>query len=247
MGGLIVTAQEPRQSWTRAVPRSLLASLAILAVAAVAAACGGQTAPEGSGAAPAASSLAPVATGVTACAGDAPAGDVAAAGALIDAANLADAATITLIQAIRFTPAGTLAACRHLAAGVTGDALWAAAWVYGTGGTDPDPLLALLGSDDPTIRAIAGAGLASLGRVEGLDALAGLVSVDAGLRGSLPPVSVSAFSAATLADVTNGAVGDVSTSTPEERTDSAAAWRSWLDGTRSRLSFDADQRLWLAR
>ena len=227
--------------------RPLFVSLAIVALAAVAAACGGQTAPEGSGAAPAASTPAAGATGATVCAGDAPAGDVATAVTLIDAANLADAATIIPIQAIRFTPAGTLAACRRLEDGVTGDALWAAAWVYGTSGTDPDPLLALLGRDDPTIRTIAGAGLASLGRVEGLDALAALVAVDAGLRGSLPPVSVSAFAAATLAGVTDGAVGEVSTSTSEDRTDSAAAWRSWLDGTRSRLSFDADQRLWLAR
>jgi hypothetical protein len=119
--------------------------------------------------------------------------------------------------------------------------------VYATGGTDPDPLLALLGNDDPTIRAIAGAGLASLGRAEGLDALAALIAVDAGLRGSLPPVSVSAFSAATLAGVTDGAVGDASTRTPEERTSSAAAWQSWLDGNRSRLSFDAEQRRWLVR
>lgn len=179
-----------------------------------------------------------------ACAGDAPAEDVASAVALIDGANLGDNATITPIQAIRFTPAGTLAACKRLGEGVGGDALWAAAWVYATGGTDPAPLLALLANDEPTIRAIAAGGLVSLGHLEGLDALVELISVAAGLRGSLPPVTVARYAAVTLSRVTEGAVGDVSTSTSEERAAASIAWQQWLDANRSRLQFDTDQRLW---
>ena len=226
------------------------AILAIAALAALAVACGDRTAPEGSAAgsaAPSQASGASIGPASGACAGDAAAEEVAAAVALIDGANLAEASTISTIEGIRFTPAGALAACRRLAEGADGDALWAAAWVYATGGTDPAPLLPLLANDDATIRAIAGAGVASMGRAEGLDALAGLISVDAGLRGSDPPVTVARYAAYTLSGLVDraaDAVGDVSTGTPEERSAAAAAWTSWLDANRARVTFDPEQNAW---
>ena len=227
--------------------RLFLAILATAALAALAAACGDATTPAGSNPASASASQASgpsTAPGSGACSGDAPAEDVAAAVGLIDGANLDEASTISPIQNIRFTPAGTLAACRRLAEGVSGDALWAAAWVYATGGTDPAPLLPLLANDDPTIRSIAGAGVASMGRPEGLDALAELISVDVGLRGSRPPVTVPRYAAAILARLIESGVGDVSTGSPEERVAAKAAWTSWLETNRSRLTFDAEQLGW---
>ncbi|HYN69988.1 MAG TPA: hypothetical protein VEX41_07250 [Candidatus Eisenbacteria bacterium] len=238
---------------SRAVSRPFLATLAFAALAALLAACGSSPTPVSSGSASASSTNAPGSTGGTgafACPGDAPAEDVAAAAGLIDAANLAENGTISPIQAIRFTPAGTLAACRRLSDGVGGDALWAAAWVYATGGTDPAPILPLLAYDDPTIRAIAAAGVASLGRPEGLDALTELISVDAGLRGSLPPVTVARYAAHTLSSLIDGAadsVGDVSTGTPEERSAATAAWTSWLEANRARVTFDPEAHLWQVR
>ena len=233
--------------------RPFLATLAIAAVAALTAACGGPTTPQASGSASDSSTNGPGPTrgsGAFACSGEAPVEEVAAAVALIDAANLAEDSTISPIQGIRFTAAGTLAACGRLADGATGDALWAAAWVYATAGTDPAPLLPLLSNDDPTIRVIAAAGLASLGRAEGLDSLVQLISVDAGLRGSLPPVTVARFAAYTLSGLIEGApdsVGGASTGTPEERSAATAAWTSWLEANRARVTFDPERHTWQLR
>jgi len=222
----------------------------LILVAVAACACTAPSPTVAPGGSPAAVTQAPVSTASTACAGNAPAEDVARARTLIDAADLADDPSITAIQEIRFTAAGTLAACQRLGEGVAGDTLWAAAWVYGTGGQDPAPLLPLLANDDPTIRAIAAAGAASLGRPEGLDALAALIAVDVGLRGSLPPVTVARFAAYTLSGLVDRAadsVGDVPTGTPEERSAATAAWTSWLEANRARVTFDPEQHTWQVR
>jgi len=222
----------------------------LILVAVAACACAAPSATVAPGGSPATVTQAPNSTAATTCAGNASAEDVAHARALIDAADLADDPSITAIQEIRSTAAGTLAACQRLGEGVVGDPLWAAAWVYGTGGDDPAPLLALLGNEDPTIRAIAAAGAASLGGPEGLDALAALIAVDAGLRGSLPPVTVARFAAYTLSGLVDGAadsVGDVPTGTPEERSAATVAWTSWLEANRARVTFDPEQHAWHLR
>ena len=219
----------------------------LLAIAAVAWACGAPSSPVGSGQSPSPVTQTSAASVVSGCAGEASAEDVASARALIDATDTADHETVTALQDIRFTSAGTLAACQRLAEGAVGDALWAATWIYVTSGIEPTPLLPLLAKDDPSVRVLAAAGLTSLGQLEGLDALIGSITVDAGLRGSRPPLTVSEFAGATLSRYTDAAVGDGATGTPEERTAAAAAWSSWLAGNRDRLSFDAERQMWAVK
>jgi hypothetical protein len=160
---------------------------------------------------------------------------VASASAIIAAANLADDASIDAIDAVRFTSAGTAAAQQLLAVGAAGDVLWAATWVYASGGTDPAPLMPLLSSDDPSVKAMAAAGAAAFGRVEGLDALAQMLPVDVEIKGSEPPLAVSTFAAATLARFTGQAL---------DRTASQADWLSWLQANRDQLIFDPEERTW---
>jgi hypothetical protein len=226
------------------VPRPLPV---LLAIANIAWACGASPPPAGSGQSPGAVTQTVAASAVTGCAGDASAEDVARARALIDATDTGNQLTLAALQDIRFTSAGTVAACQRLAEGAVGDALWAATWIYVTSGTEPTPLLPLLANDDASVRVLAAAGLTSLGRLEGLDALVDSITVDAGLRGSLPPLTVSQFAAATLSRYTDAAVDDAGTSTPEERTAAAAAWSSWLVDNRDRLSFDREQLMWAVK
>ena len=160
----------------------------------------------------------PAGSAATGCEGDGSAEDVAAARALIDSTDVADSQSVDAIQAIRFTGAGTLAACQRLQEGAVGDALWAATWIYVTSGIEPAVLLPLAGNSDSSVRVIAAAGLTALGRLEGLDALTGSIDVDADLRGSHPPLTVAQFAAATLSRYTGAAVDDAATGTPEERT-----------------------------
>lgn len=170
--------------------------------------------------------------------------DLARAGALIDAVHLDDPASVSALDAILFTEQGAEAARERLEAGVSGDALWAATHVYVANGTDPAPLLPLLGNGDATVRALAAAGLVSLGRAEGFDVLAASITSEAGIRAAHPPLTVAQFAAASLSRYTGNAVPRGPTGTPEERTALAAAWTSWLADHRGRLVFDAAERLW---
>lgn len=215
----------------------------VLALAALASACAGpvpeappQASTQESVEAPSASiavtESAPTEAGQSPCSGDAPADEVARARALIDAADISDSATIDALENVRFSAAGTLAACQALQKGVLGDSLWAATWLYVSYGTDPAPLVAVVANNDPTIKVLAAAGLASLGRVDGLNALVESIGVDAGLRGSLPPVTVSEFALVTLTRYTG--LDQVKTE-----------WTSWLQENRDHLSYDAEQQLWV--
>lgn len=219
----------------------------LLVIAGVVCACAAPSRPVAADQSPGAVTQTPASTGATGCPADASAEDVANARALIDATDVADSQSVGTLHAIRFTSAGTLAACQRLQEGAVGDALWAATWIYVSSGTEFAPLLPLAGSGDSSVRVMAAAGLTSLGRLEGLDALVGSIDVDAGLRGSHPPLTVAQFAAATLSRYTGASVADVATGTPEERTATATAWRSWLRDNRDRLSYDVEHQQWVVK
>jgi hypothetical protein len=163
---------------------------------------------------------------------------------LIDAADLSDDASVSTVGQLLFTDAGTIAARQRLEEGVSGDALWAATWVYVTAGTDPEPLLRLVDNDDASVRVLAAAGVMSLGRVEGFDALQASINSADQLRGSHPPLTVARFAAVTLSRYTADAVAVGPTDTPEQRTALSSAWSSWLNDNRERLLYNADERIW---
>jgi hypothetical protein len=173
--------------------------------------------------------------------------EVAIALAVIDAVDLSDEHSVKALVDIQPTSAAVVAASQRLAAGASGDALWAATYVYAEAGTDPEPLLKLTASADPTISVLAAAGLASLGRTEGLAGLVASVSSDAFLRGSHPPATVARFAAVSLARYTADAVPSAPATTADEQAQLAAAWGAWLTDNRARLAFDAVQRIWLVK
>jgi hypothetical protein len=162
----------------------------------------------------------------------------------IAALDLADEAKIADVAACRFTPGGETAARQALVTGGTRDQLWAAVWIYGSTARDAAPLLPLAGQTDPSIRAIVGAALASLGERPGLDALAASLS-DAGvLAGSSPPASIASFGVFSLRRVVNAPIA-LSTPNPDAgRTDDSAAWRDWLAAHAAQLVFDQGNRRW---
>jgi hypothetical protein len=167
---------------------------------------------------------------------------VSEARATIDGTNLADEATIQSIEAIRFADAGVAAATQALKAGVTGDALWAATWIYASSGCDVEVLVPLLARDNPTIKVMAAAGLLAGGRSEATPVLAALLADPSNLQGAKPPISIAEFTAGTLAAYVSG---------PTIEPDAApgtitAAWSEWLASHGESIVFNAETGRWSA-
>ena len=71
------------------------------------------------------------------------AADVDAASSLLSSVRLDGPDSLAALEGVRLTPAGAAAAADLLASGATGDALWAATYVYASSGDDPAPLKAI--------------------------------------------------------------------------------------------------------
>lgn len=171
----------------------------------------------------------------------------AAAAAIIAAAKLGDDASLGALQGIRLTADGTAAAATVLASGPTGDALWAATYVYASAPGDPAPLLsvATAATASPSVRAMAGAGLVAVGRIEGLDALVAAVGVADAMDGAEPAAKVWEFAASVLERYTHAGFPAPVSGDDAERTGLAASWTGWLATNRGQLRFDAPSQLWV--
>ena len=171
-----------------------------------------------------------------------------AATGILNAAKLADRESLDALEGIRFTPAGTAAAAAVLGAGPTGDALWAATYVYASSPGDSAPLLTVAASStaSASVRVMAAAGLTAAGKLEGLDALVGLLGAAGAMDGAEPPDSVWAVAADVLERYTHAGVGPPGAGDEAARTASAAAWSAWLAAKRDHLRFDAPNALWVA-
>jgi len=211
-----------------------------LALAMLCAAC--QPAPSGpppAGSAPVSQATSP---GGPSASGTTSGPAIDAARTIVNEANVADLESISALSAIRFTDEGAAAAAQAIQSGATGDALWAAVWIYGAAGTDANVLLPLLSSTDPTIRALAAAPLLTWGRREAADELVKLLSVGGLVRGSEPPISLAAFADGTLARFVKGPT--IAPDAPAA--DRAAAWTSWLAANEAAMHFDPDTETWSA-
>ena len=168
----------------------------------------------------------------------------ATASAPIRAADLADDSSIDVVAECRFTLVGLEAAREALAAGGTRDQLWAAVWLYATSGTDPEPLLPMLGAEDASIRVMAAAALLRLGEPGALEVLGAAVTDADTLLGSLPPLTISAYVQTNLGRfvVTGGTLP--SPGTQVDPVTSAEAWRAWLDDHADQLRYDAATGEW---
>lgn len=159
--------------------------------------------------------------------------EVVAARQAIDQIDLADPVSLEAVDAIVFTDASVLAAAAALDEGVSGGALWAATYLYASGGSDPAVLEPFLEDPDPTVRAMAAAAVLSWGSASGAAVLVDLIADDRFMAGAHPPRTLSAFALATLARFIAGP--DV----PDGTESGAAAdlWRSWLEEHGGRLAF----------
>ncbi len=169
-----------------------------------------------------------------------------AARQVIAVADLSDPATIDEIGAtLRFTAAGEWAAREILATDAATDVLWAALWVYGSGGRDPAPLQPLLGHDSPSLRTMAAASLIALGDGSGFAVLSEALSNEQPLLGSEPPITLQLFAMQTLQSYV---AADGVPTEPESEEATAGTlddWASWLEANADQLSFDAAQGLWI--
>jgi len=206
------------------------------------AAVGGASDPEVAGAQHTASASGAPASPVLTVAGAAEPQEVAAAAAVIAGAELARTETIDAVDAVRFTDAGVEAAADALAVGATGDALWAATWIYASGASDPAPLLPLLTAGDPSVRAMAASGLLARGVRDAAAPLVALVGSEEPLRGSDPPLLVGDYAAASLTRFVSGPT----VAAGAARADAAASWSAWLTENESIMIYDDDTGRWSA-
>lgn len=165
---------------------------------------------------------------------------VDAARAAIERATLSDPDSISELSAVRFTDEGAAAAAEVIQSGATGDALWAATWIYGAFGTDPAVLLPLVSTADTSVRAIAAATLLAWGQREAAGVLVALLSAEGVVRGSEPPLSIAAFARSTLDRFVDGPTIPAD-ATPGEH---AEAWQSWLAENEASMQFDLDAATW---
>jgi hypothetical protein len=175
------------------------------------------------------------------------AGGLAAATAILTGARLTDAASLGALEGIRFTTLGADAAAALLASGASGDALWAATYVYGSSGSDPAPLRAVAtdAAATPTIRAMAGAGLLGRGDVAGFEPLITSLSAADEMDGGEPAGAVWEFAADVLERYTDKALGPTLAASADDRARIQASWRSWLEANRATLRFDPAAQLWV--
>jgi hypothetical protein len=168
--------------------------------------------------------------------------EVAAARSAIDAADLTDEATLEAVYDVRVTDAGVEAAAQAIRGGASGDALWAATWIYSGHGTEAAVLLPLLSDADPTIRSMAATTLLAWGRAEAFQVLVDLVGQDGNVRGSEPPLGLSDFARGALDQHVERPPTDLEATPP----DAAVAWQTWLAANETALKFDPTTGRWSA-
>jgi hypothetical protein len=171
--------------------------------------------------------------------------DIGAARRLIEAADLTDAETLDEIGALRFSALGEQAARDVLGSGAPDDALWAAAWVYASSASDPEPLRPLLVHTDTSIRVIAAGALVSLGDPAGFEPLGALLTDDDQLAGSHPPVSIGSFATQTLSRYVEAAGAPAEPASADELAAAQANWVTWLEAHWNELHFDAQRGTWM--
>ena len=168
---------------------------------------------------------------------------------MLTAVRLDSGDSLAAIEGVRLTPAGARAAADLLASGATGDALWAATYVYASAGDDPEPLRSIATSTgaSPTVRAMAAAGLVGRGEVAGFEPLIAALSASDPMDGTEPAGTTSEFAADVLERYAGTGFGPPLDATEDQRAASQAKWAAWLEANRASLRFDSPSSSWLTR
>jgi hypothetical protein len=168
--------------------------------------------------------------------------------ALIRAVRLDRPSSIRPLDNLRGTAGGVTAAHRLIREGSTGDALWAAVYVYAGGGDDPAPLRGVLNDTNVGIRLLAAEGLALRGDVTGLAALIELLDDATVVPASSPPRGVWWVASLALArSVSAPHLGPAADADQRSRAAARTRWQEWFDANRSRLQFQATTQEWSVR
>lgn len=221
---------------------SLSARLVPLLVAGLLAACSASPDASPAGSEPARASSDPVATaGVSETSNPA---NVDAAVTFIKAADVASNESMEAIEDLRFTPEGLDAAKAVLVTGATGDALWAATWIYASSGREASVLSPLLANGDASIRIMSAAALIALGEPGGFTVIKASLSDTSPVHGAVPTTSLASFSVWVLASYvdTPGTPGEAASEA--EASAVAAGWSTWLAGHQASLTFDSTTGTW---
>jgi hypothetical protein len=187
--------------------------------------------------------------GTTSSAGEPSAADVGAASSLVSAVRLDSPESLASIEGVRFTPAGSKAAADLLASGASGDALWAATYVYASSGDSPEPLRAIATNTgaSPSVRVMAAAGLLGRGDIAGFDPLIAALATSDPMDGMEPAGTTSEFAADVLERYAKTGFGPALTASEDERAAGQAQWRAWLDANRATLQFDPASESWVTK
>ena len=187
--------------------------------------------------------------GVTSSNPEPGAADVGAASTMLTAVRLDSADSLAAIEGVRLTAAGARAAGDLLKSGATGDALWAATYVYASSGDDPEPLRAVAASTgaSPTVRVMAAAGLLGRGEIAGFEPLIAALATSDPMDGMEPAGTTSEFAADVLERYTGAGLGPALTASEDERAASQATWQGWLDANRATLQFDRGSSAWVTK
>lgn len=177
------------------------------------------------------------------------AADVGAASTLLTAVRLDGADSLAAIEGVRLSPAGARAAADLLASGASGDALWAATYVYASSGDDPEPLRSIATSlgASPTVRVMAAAGLLGRGEIAGFEPLIAALATSDPMDGMEPAGTTSEFAADVLERYTGSGLGPELSASDDERAASQAQWQAWLDANRATLQFDRGSAAWVTK
>jgi hypothetical protein len=167
---------------------------------------------------------------------------------VIEEFSFDDAEAVYLLVDHRSDPEVVAAAEGALAAGASGDQLWAATYVWSNEGTDPEPLVALLADQESAIRYMAATGLIARGRIEGFSPLIAALTDESVLAGFEPAGPVWAAATTALVRFTaisaHGPPWDADTARLQLAQD---RWQTWLQANQSQLFFDAVDLIWSTR
>jgi hypothetical protein len=162
----------------------------------------------------------------------------------INALDLANEATIESLDPCRFSSEGETAAREVLAANPTGNALWAALWVYASAGSDPAPVRPFLHHADATVAVMASATLVAFGDASGFAGLAEALDRTGRVTGSTPPLAIDDFALSSLATYVVGADVPPAADGAADLATLKKSWRDWLANHQTSLVFSTTDGTW---
>lgn len=166
--------------------------------------------------------------------------------ALLNAARSDDPASLNAVSRLILEDEGVAAAKALLNHPELDVAVrWAAVYVYGGGGADPEPLLPVLQDADPSLRLLAAVGLIARGRSEGFAPTVAALSDEMILFGSKPPETRWRVAARTLVRHTLRAdLGPPLDADARIRARCQQRWQDWLTSALPSLRFDPGTAEW---